>query len=268
MKKLAFLTLAMALFQNGYAQNVNIESDKQKVIISEENGNKIEITTSKPSDLQPNSFVGSFDLQMESSKNTSVEKISIISSEEKTLLKPSFSDPKESETTIIFNHTDGTMTTLMFDKKKNQKTGMKMKMPKIIVTNAETVQNKGKNTPTKYTFTETNETQVIDGYLCKKYIYEDEKTTTVSWVTNDIKGNMGGIMNLVSIQNKGKNQEISNQISKVQGFMIESTSTNKTSGEITTIKIKNINLNTPEEKVFSTEGYQIQDLSNMNFFGQ
>ena len=268
MKKIAFLILGLLVVQNGFSQNVQIESEKQKVTLTQENGGKIEISESKPDEVQPNSFLGSFDIHIESSKNTSVEKISIASTEEKTLLMPIFSDPKESETKIIFNNEDATMTTLIFDKKKNQKTGIKMKMPKITVTNSETIQTKGQNVPTKYTFTETNETKDIDGYTCKKYIYEDDKATTTSWVTQEIKGNMGGIMNLVSIKNKGKNQDISNQLSKMQGFMLESSSINKISGEITTIKIKNIHLNTPEEKVFSTEGYQVQDLSNMGLFGQ
>lgn len=86
------------------------------------------------------------------------------------------------QTRMILNTQDG-KTTMITTDKKGQTSGFRMKMPGA----RSAAESSVENVMDGITIEETNETRVIDGYNCRKYIVTDTKreTVTESWVTTE-----------------------------------------------------------------------------------
>jgi len=198
-------------------------------------------------------FVGSFKMTLQTFKNGTAESKSLPAStfySNGSLTAVDMELPGEAGkmSRIIMNPADKTMTTLM--DQGGEKMAMKMKMPEVNVAASEANKNAK--------VTETAETKKIEGYKCRKYIIESDDAVIESWLTRQIKGNLGNIFS-----GGQKDQAWADKMKDMKGFPLEIKSQQKGSSDYVVISISEIKLVDVDAAVFSTEGYEVQDMSNM-----
>jgi len=163
---------------------------------------------------------------------------------------------------MILNTQDG-KTTMITTDKKGQATGFRMRMPGVKQYTAETAQETMEN----ITFEETNETRVIDGYNCRKYIVTDNKrnTTTESWVTTEANINsmdiFSGMMNAFGAQaKKQKGGPAAAMQGAYEGFPILSVTDDGKSVYTTRFKDLKVGVSNMDKSLLDTSGVEIQSL--------
>ena len=112
----------------------------------------------------------------------------------------------------------------------------------------------------------TKETKTVDGYKCTKVITETEEQKADLWVTQDVGmqyADFYKMMNSAKGPQGGSMVKIPD-LKTVKGFPVEIISTDKKKAETVTIKIKNISKAKVDQKLFSTEGYQMMDSGGMS----
>lgn len=166
------------------------------------------------------------------------------------------------QTRMILNTQDG-KTTMITTDKKGQTSGFRMKMPGARSAAESSVENVMEG----ITIEETNETRVIDGYNCRKYIVTDTKreTVTESWVTTEAGINsreiFAGMMSAFGGKaDKQKGGPGTAMAGGYDGFPILSISND---GKSTyTMRFKNLKVGEAnmDKSVLDTSGVQIQSL--------
>ncbi len=168
---------------------------------------------------------------------------------------------------MIMNYKEGKSTTLMTDK-KGKKTGMVMEMK-----NYDWIINYAVDKNTKMledddaTIKKTDEYKTIEGYKCRKFIYEDYTNTIEYWVSNSIdmkyvRMNQAAFNNLYT----GRKKTNENPYQKVgmNGLIIQTHILPKNSrNEESIITMKNIKFGNVPDGVFSTEGYEIATMPSL-----
>jgi len=100
----------------------------------------------------------------------------------------------------------------------------------------------------------TGRTKSILGYSCEEYKYDDEEISSTFWITDDVSWNNRGVISNIfsaSIYSYGT----------PNGFLMESVSVDKKTGEKSTYTITDINKNT--NKTFDVTQYQITNIGSM-----
>ncbi len=100
----------------------------------------------------------------------------------------------------------------------------------------------------------TGRTKSILGYSCEEYKYDDEDISSTFWITEDINWNNRGVISNIfsaSIYSYGT----------PNGFLMESVSIDKKSGEKSTYSITDINKSA--HKTFDLTQYQITNIGSM-----
>lgn len=242
MRKISLILLmASTLMLNACKQNPENESKGK----SEESGTtSVSDVEYSDEDLE-SKFVGSFDMEMTTPKESKVMTMTYASNGALLAVKM---NNEGQQFRMIIDPNARTMTTLMESEKK----AIKMEMPKEAL-------EKAQETNTNVKVEETNDKKVIDGYKCRKYLMTSPEGSGEFWITRNIKGNFYEMMSMSD--NKNQNGWFNTQAAK--GFMLEGTFTNNKSKETITMKIKNISTKMPDAANFSTEGYEVQDMSAM-----
>lgn len=169
-------------------------------------------------------------------------------------------DGQES-TVMIFDGPSRTMTTLV--DKDGEKTGMKMKMPKVMLDN----NDKNENDELDFEITPTNETKTILGYDCKKYLMESSDFSGHAWVAEEVDLELEKAFTFMDVQKKSKKNVPS--FGDIKGFPLETISKSKKKDESYEMKVTDLKLGTVDESVFNTSGYNITDMSSfMNMGGE
>lgn len=211
--------------------------------------------------VTPSEFIGSFTMEVTGYKKGKVDekssmKVDYYFDEYKMALAPTL-DKKE-KTTMIFDRRDKSMTTLI--DKDGEKSGMKMKMPKLKLD-----QMRGdKDADTEFSYERTGETKTIDGYQCRKYLMEGEDYKGYAWVAEDFAIDFSSLFSFIDFGNK-KNNPNAFSLDEVNGFPLESHIEFKDKKESVDTKIKNIQSGQVDAAVFDTSDYNIMDLGGMNF---
>ncbi|MBK9458482.1 MAG: DUF4412 domain-containing protein [Sphingobacteriales bacterium] len=149
----------------------------------------------------------------------------------------------------------------MLQEEKGKKTAMVMKMPKI------TVKNKNNETPEDVKFTKTGRTKIIDGHTCYEYIGETEKQKTTFWAAPDLKYNLAESMLIMQSQNKQQNE--TPNFGQVDGMPLEVVIEQLDKKERIEIKYKNLKIGSVNKAKFSTDGYEITDMTQFGgMFGK
>lgn len=243
--------------------SVQIQSNSDGSSTIKTNDAEIKIEESTNADIRPNTFLGSFVMNFE---NTSKGKkttgnIEYYFKEWSSLMIPNFEENKEMNMRMLFDHKKLTTTILTTDK-KGKKSGIVTKTPKLTVTTTAPSQamKEGK-------LVKTGEKKVIDGYQCEKWIYTSEESKSEFWVTTDVKYNLSKAIALFNTANKGgKSQD--NNFDKIEGFCMEGTTTSS-NGDVYHFTISQLKMSEPGSEKFSTEGYEIMDMSSFgNMFGK
>ncbi|MEM9928377.1 MAG: DUF4412 domain-containing protein, partial [Bacteroidota bacterium] len=119
----------------------------------------------------------------------------------------------------------------------------------------------------RFTFTQTGERKVIDGYNCEKFIIEDtqEGYRTESWVTQDIKVNsydiFSGMMGMFGGgPAKQKNSPANAFAGGYEGFPILAITTDGKSTHETRFKNLKFGEVEADRSLLQTDGIQIQDI--------
>lgn len=175
---------------------------------------------------------------------------------EEIAIKPEMDDKQE--TVMIYNTESQTITTLI--DQKGEKSGMKMKMPKMKM-NSEDMDD------IDFTVTPTDETKTIQGYECKKYLIESSDYTGHAWITEEVDINFQRIFSFLNNKKKGNSKMP--KFGNMDGFAMETYSKNKKKDEEYLMKIVDLKVGEVDESIFDTSGYAITDMSNlMNMGGE
>lgn len=285
MKTLTTLFVLLFLTGNVYAQNPFgkaidglLKKDKNEKTTSEDGSDnntavsedeeiedsdvEVSFEENEPDyDVAPNEFIGSFSMEVTEYKKGKMSKDSPMKihyyfDEYKIAFIPEAED--QQSPTLIYDLREKTITTLVDD--NGEKSGMKMKMPKI------KVKDKDGSGDLYGKIEKTDETKAIDGYQCRKYLIENEDTKGYAWVTEDMDINYGKLFSFISMD-KGKN---SNSLTPmdIQGIPLESHTESKKKNEAYDSVINNIKSGEVDESIFDTSEYEITDMSNLMRFGQ
>lgn len=242
-KYLAIFLLTISILYSCKSDNNNTSGEE---ITSEE-------TTFSDADFS-GAFVGSFDMLMEMHRNG--EKMgpdvppTTYYSDGKLIAVDITTPGGNGKMRSIFNSTDNTVIALMNEGGK--KVAMKMGIPQLEDLDA-------KSAESSYSVEETNEKRDIDGYPCRKYIITTEQGTSEVWVTNKIKGNL---YDVIASGVRGRKGKWYNNARDVKGFPLEIRTVSDE--EETVVKFRNIKPGKVDPSVFSTEGYEVQDMSSLN----
>jgi|GEM_PF-5175868 len=243
MKKVFFSFIAtLGLTYAGFAQN--LQDILQK--------NNIRIEESGPAEPQPNSFTGTVTLQLQTSEKPG-EQIQMTMRFKKwqTTVETTLDQTQSSR--MIFDHQNHKMTVLLDGggKGKSGKTGIVTKIPNLSVDAGQD------NNAVK--IEKTSEKKNILGYECTKWIITTDDGVAETWVTDAIRFNPFKAMG-ASMKNR------SNQyIDQVDGFAMETVFVDNRN-YTTTMKVTAIDTKEPDAVHFSTDGYQLMDMSNnVNF---
>ncbi len=227
----------------------------------EQQGGQNKVTVEENKDpFTPLTFTGSYRMEVHSFKNGSEEKDSpmdlVMAFKSDGMAMVPNTGTKE-ETRMVFDLKGKLMYTLITDD-RGQRTGIKMKMMKVNVEGSD----EGPAGDTKVT--RTNETKVIDGRTCRKYAYSDNEGSGEAWIAEDLKWDMMAVMKQMM---GGKGSEGWQQ-SGMEGLMMENTWTSADGKEKVVMYTRDVVQGKVNEGLFSTTGYEIQDMSAFPMFGQ
>lgn len=174
-------------------------------------------------------------------------------------------DSKE-ETRIITNFKSGKAVTLTTDR-KGRKTGMEMDM-KLMTSMARGSANKENELieEGKVEIKVTDEYKTINGYKCRKYIYEHPQYTAFIWVTNDrLPVNARDFsFAMANAMNGSKGAPNTACYQKLKGGVcIQTHIIPKQSRMEETIMTYTDFSNSAPEAMFTTAGYEIQQMPSM-----
>lgn len=171
-------------------------------------------------------------------------------------IKPEMDEKQE--TLMIYNSENQTITTLI--DQKGEKSGMKMKMPKMNMASED-------SEDLDFTITPTNETKTIHGYECKKYLIESSDYTGHAWITEEVDISFEKMFSFLNNKKKGNSKMP--KFGNLDGFAMETYSKSKKKDEEYIMKILDIKVGEVDESIFDTSDYAITDMSNlMNMGGE
>lgn len=250
MKKMSFLFMVLSI-------NVLIlQGCKQNAENSDGVGSATE-NSDDDADFDPSEvFIGSVDMSMSSNKegeSKDLPTMSYYSNGEKLAVRMNMGAEVGKQMNMIFDPKQKTIT--MLDATSMQ--AMVTKIPDMTeFMDEDSVIDKDVK------IDKTSETKDIEGFKCRKYIVSSKDGVYEFWITKEIKGSLAGLMSSMSGGDKGKNP-FGYQMKKMKGFVLEAKLKNTGSTEEITMKFTNVKQGQPDAKLFSTDGYKVQDMSQM-----
>lgn len=148
--------------------------------------------------------------------------------------------------------------TIMLSDDKGEKTGIVYGMGAFFKSIGENLQDEFEDS-TAESYLEnpnvkkTGRTKTIAGHKCDEYIYEDEETISETWITQELKLNtkdMFGSLFKTNLSSQGMSW----------GYPMESTSTDKKSGEKTMMQVTRVDSNSKVN--FNMSEYQLTNLGS------
>lgn len=202
--------------------------------------------------FSPNSFVGSFTMEMHTYANgnensSSPVNMDMHSSAEKIAVLMNMPGVKEKVRTIIDNK-EKWQYMLMPDG-KGSNIAVKTRKMKVLSTEDGTVN------ATDVLVTE--ETKTIDGRVCKKLIAKTEDGTWTGWMAEGMEVPFHSFMR--DLQRTGPSMH-SAALNGISGFPLEYEFVSKDGKERIQCFIRDLKVGTVDEKEFSLEGYQVLEL--------
>ncbi|HPI53401.1 MAG TPA: DUF4412 domain-containing protein [Chitinophagaceae bacterium] len=177
-----------------------------------------------------------------------------------------FEKSKQSSDRIIMNFKLGKTTMLMTDK-HGRKTGLVMELRTMdwAVKSAYKKEIKAIESG-EATIKETNEYKVIEGYKCRKYIYDNERYTSEMWVTKDAKLNQAQLnkaWNSAFMHSADPNQSVYAKVG-MHGVLIQTHMMPKENRmDECIMTFKDIRTGSVPAEMFSTAGYDVEEMPTM-----
>ncbi|MEM7659495.1 MAG: DUF4412 domain-containing protein, partial [Bacteroidota bacterium] len=242
---------------SGNSESVSTSDDQVSVTISD----------SEPDpNVEPSPFVGSYVMKMIQYKKEKMDKDSPASVgyhiDKYRFAMEIESENDDEKTTMIYDRQTRKITTKLEEGRK--KTATITKMPNITITvDASEVEG------TDATVTETGRTKEILGYTCKEFMLETEDAVSHVWFAEDLHIELGKSLDMVQI--KGANQQAGHMdygtLYGVSGTWLESHTESKKDQTSQDVFIQDLVIGNVSPAVFSTEGFEVTDISNFNIFG-
>ena len=206
----------------------------------------------------PNTFIGSFRMEVHSFKNgeetpESPMDMHFWSSTDKTMTGFTTAKNKGTEMKMMTDLKDK-MSYVLMATPDGGKTAMKSPKKKYIYAGGEEDKSKDMD------FKVTKETKVIDGHTCNKVVGRNAEGTWTAWVAQDIPMPFADLAKSMGAQGR------SGQFQKwdgLKGFPLEMTSESIDGKEKTTIYTKDLLVGPVDESVFSLDGYKIMEIPGM-----
>ncbi|MEL6696164.1 MAG: DUF4412 domain-containing protein [Bacteroidota bacterium] len=213
------------------------------------------------SQIEPSSFIGTFEMVTELYKKNKLQKgypqtnTMSIDAYQFAMQTRDPEKPDEIMTVIFDRRTRKVATKIETDK---QAFVAKIPRMKITVEDEEATEAKGE-------VRATGRSKTIEGYRCDEYIYEDDEVISYVWVAEDFPLNYGELFGFMNFSNdKNGNATSYDDIYPTSGAPLESTTTEKKSGEKSIWRIKNLQSNVIKTELFSLEGYETTDVSRFS----
>lgn len=111
--------------------------------------------------------------------------------------------------------------------------------------------------------TRTGKTKMIEGYKCEQVLMEDDDSNVDAWITDALGFNPIDFMGAVKGSDKDYSVEKLYKGWMKNGVSMETTIAKKDKSSVITMQLKNIKKETVSASLFSTDGYQIMDMSQM-----
>lgn len=198
----------------------------------------------------PNSFKGNIHFQV-----TGHENLDMKFSTKEWLTAIHIIVKKKDNMRMILDLQKSTIT-LLTESGPNGKMGIVSKLDDIPLDNIEKA-----NANSNVKIEKTNEKKSILGYECTKYIVTSDDGVADCWITEKIIFNP--FEKFGKLTNQSGKLVGQDAFKNINGLAMEINFTDKFN-KSTQIKVVSIDQNKPEESLFSTEGYEIMDLSNFS----
>jgi len=262
MKRFTLPLLAVFTTTTSPAQNLQELMNKAMQQQGGQPASETQVTIEENQDpFVPLTFTGGYRMEIHSFKNGKEEKDSPVNM--RMAFRPDGmamvpdADQQEGSMRMVFDLKNKHTYTLMTDE-TGERTGMKMKMMKV---NVEGEPDAGKD---DVKVIRTDETKVIDGHTCRKYTYSDKEGSGEAWIAEDIKMDMMAPFKQMMGGKKPENW----QKAMLDGVIMENTWTSTDGKEKVVMHTKDLVIGKVDEALFSTAGYEIQDMTNFPMFGQ
>lgn len=250
----------LLLLSASFIQGQSIEEMIEKASRQQAGGARVSFEENKDP-FVPLTFTGTVAMEMRTYKGGEPDKdgpttMRMAFSPERMAMAPSSAKGKE-EVRMVYDLKQKLSYTLMTDA-SGKRTGMKTKMIKVVVDGQEGA------TAKEPKMTRTNETKQILGQTCRKFLYEDENGKGEAWIAEQLDFDMMAAMR----QMVGDRRAQGWQKTKYDGLLMENAWTSADGRERVTMVVTELELGRLNEAMLGTDGYDIQDLSNMPLFGR
>ncbi|MDX9751012.1 MAG: DUF4412 domain-containing protein [Flavobacteriales bacterium] len=245
----ALLLSAATLHAQSLQDLMKAAGQKEKVTVEEDN-----------TPFKPLGFTGSYRWEIHSYKNGTPEKDSpthmvMAFDDAHMAMVPQAAKGKE-EMRMLFDLKNKHTYTLMTDK-KGQRSGIKMKSMRIHVQDDTTA------TDDDIKVKRTNETKTIEGHTCRKYTYSNADGHGEAWIAEGVKFNaFAALGHMVG----GKTDDW--QKAPYHGLVMESVWNDKNGRDRVEMFTRDLVIGRVDAALFSTAGYEVQDMTNMPLFGR
>lgn len=252
--------LLLLLLFASVTQGQSIEEMIQRAAQQQAGGTRVAFEENKDP-FVPLTFTGTMTMEVRTSKGGEPDRegpttMRMAFSPERMAMAPGSTKDKE-EVRMVYDLKNKVTYTLMTDA-KGKRTGMKTKMMKVVVEGQE-------DTPAKEpSMTRTGETKQILGHTCRKFLYEDENGKGEAWIAEQLGFDMMAAMR----QMVGDKRAQGWQKTKFEGMLMENAWTSADGRERVTMAVTHLEVGNVNEGLLGTDGYDIQDLSNMPMFGR
>lgn len=259
MKRILLSLLSVSVLSAGIQAQSMEELMKAAMQEAGKNGGGVSITDNTDP-FTPLDMTGTFRMEMHSFKNGKEEKdspanVRMSLTSDRIAMIPMTKDGKE-EVRIFFDLKNKHSYTLMTDK-NGQRSGIKMKMMKF---NSGAGSAEKGDSDTK--IVRTGESKVIEGLTCQKYTYSSNEGSGVAWIAEELNFDLMKVFGQMS----GSTPDKDWQKVPYSGLMMENVYTSADGKERVEMRIKELEVGKVNEAMFSTEGYQVQDMTNLPSF--
>lgn len=109
----------------------------------------------------------------------------------------------------------------------------------------------------------TNDTKVIEGHSCRKYTYGNDDGHGEAWIAGDVKFNaFQAVGNMLGAAADGW------QMAPYPGMVLECTWSSTDGGKKVVMHVRDLVVGHVDPALFSTAGYEMQDMTNLPMFGK
>lgn len=255
------LTIAVlaASLAPGHAQTLQEILEKASEHITKSDDTRITIEENNDT-FTPLGFTGSMRLEIRTWKNGAEDKespmdIRMTFTDDRMAMAPQAARSKE-QVRMIFDLAARHTYTLMTDA-KGKRTGMKMKMMKVHL--------EGDGAEKDDTqVVRTDETRTIQGQPCRKYTYSDQEGHGEAWIAEGVDFDL---MQAFARMSSGHGLQAWQQMHE-GGLVMENTWEAANGKERSAMKVLDLRIGTVDEELFSTSGFDVQDMTAFPVFGR